>query len=235
MGFIDFIYYNVIGSALSISLFVGMEFVSDPKNFKQNLENYLYNLMDYSLEKYVLLKEKYEEIKDLFEDKEKNIVLFDDIKYIHTSENKLKQINGTKQYWKKHIIGKKTYYSNGEQEQDSIEKLDFPPFMSFELHIEEELNSIENTDRNVDLSDNHFNTDKSSLTNTNTNINIFDVYENMKHFFIKGNKINHSFMKKFMSFYYNINITKYKTLYCCYMTEDFETHKDEIKSLNISL
>ena len=231
MGIIDFIYYNAIGSALSISLFVGMEFISDPKNFKQNMENHLYNFMDYSLEKYVLLKEKYEEVKDMFEDKEKNIILFNDVEYIHTSESRLEQMTGAKQFWKKHNFGKKTYYSNAGQNQESIEKLDFPPFMSFELHIEEDAKS----GANIEIDSSNNDTESNVSVDTNTNINIFDVYENMKHFFVKGNKLDYAFMKNFMSFYYNVNITKYQTLYCCYMTQDFETCKDDVKLLNISL
>lgn len=61
MGLLDFIYYNSLGLSFGLSLFVGLEYISDKNNFSKNIKSYIDSICYWSLDKVVSVKLFYDE------------------------------------------------------------------------------------------------------------------------------------------------------------------------------
>lgn len=207
MTFLDFIYYNSIGFTLTSLAFVGIEFVSDPKNFTDNMSTHLYNVTDYILEKYVLLKDRYYEFSNMMQDKTNNVIVFNDTSTWRL-DNESNVQNTTKHYWQIHQDKDKTHYLV-KNISSTLDKPDFSPFMNFELYHTEEIGE------------------------ETSEIQIFDVYDKLKQFFVKGNELDYTFMTYFMKYFYQVDLEKYESLKFKYLDNEFNETEGSIKTIHI--
>lgn len=127
----DFVIHNLLGSAIAIATFIGLEYISDSDNFYANLNTYKNNIIYWCGDKVVSLYTLYKEYSK--KHKKKSTILA----FNYTNDGTLDEVS-TDNVFKKVLVDNKEYFVDCDINYDKDEYSVFKPFISISLHLGDE-------------------------------------------------------------------------------------------------
>lgn len=131
----DFLFYNSIGTLLATNVYVGLEYISDPEHFRENMYNTWTSTLFWTFDKVVSVKMLIDEkilpvFKDNTNSPDKNTI---NIKLIFSKSGQHCNVGEHSDLFIEKNIDNKTVYVSEKVIEPSLYST--PPFFSFSLHF----------------------------------------------------------------------------------------------------